>query len=168
MKIRESYICQRNKRAAVQWWRKRQSCGILYEQAGFESRDRLGFFSVQNCGESILAGRWVFSKERRIERCILFLLLSCFLSQLSKFVNCNINNEPRKIKSKKRQGEAQIKKVNETKIPLTSTESEASIISTYHPGTYKSGRSLGIPRSWKNRKLPSVLAFGGMPSVASL
>ena len=163
MKIRESYICQRNKRAAVQWWRKRQSCGILSEQAGFESRDRLGFFPFRIVVNLFQQGAEFFSKERRIERCILFLLLSCFLSQLSKFVNCNINNEPRKIKSKKRQGEAQIKKVNETKIPLTSTESEASIISTYHPGTYKSGRSLGIPRSWKNRKLPSILDLGGKP-----
>ena len=38
-----------------------------------------------------------------MEECISFLLLSCFLSPLSKFVNCNMNNETRK-KSKTQAG----------------------------------------------------------------
>ena len=40
-------------------------------------------FLVQNCCESILAERWAFSKVPGIEQSILFLLISCFLSQLS-------------------------------------------------------------------------------------
>ena len=56
--------------SGLQWWRKRLSSGILSEQAGFISRDGLGFFSIQNCCESILAGRWAFSKEQGIDRCI--------------------------------------------------------------------------------------------------
>ena len=65
--------------------------------------------SVQNYCESILAGHWAFSKEWERERCMLFHLLSCFLLPLSKFVNCDINNERRKNKKfKNRPGKAHI------------------------------------------------------------
>ena len=42
-------------------WRRRQSYGILSERVGFESRDGLVLFSVQNC-MSILAGHRTFPK----------------------------------------------------------------------------------------------------------
>ena len=76
----------------------------------------LACFGSQLRFKSFLAGCWAFSKERGIERCILFLLLSSFLLPLSIFVNCNINNEPRGNKIQKEAGKGPyLKKMNNTR-----------------------------------------------------
>ena len=54
------------------------SCNIMSQWVRFDSRVGLSF---QNCCWTILAGRWAFTKIL-IEWCILFLLLSSFLSSL--------------------------------------------------------------------------------------
>ena len=53
----------------------------MSKQAGFESQDRLGNFSVQNSCLSILIGCQAFIKKCVIEQGVIFLLLSCFLSE---------------------------------------------------------------------------------------
>ena len=56
--------------------------------------DLLGFFRFRIAANLFLLGAGLFLKN---EECsILLPLLSYFLSPLSIFVNCNINNEPRK------------------------------------------------------------------------
>ena len=65
-----------------------------YVQAGqVQIPGRTWLFLVQNCCESILAGRLAFSKRMTNRTCKLFLRVSCFISPLSKFVDCNLSNE---------------------------------------------------------------------------
>ena len=44
------------------WWSAQQTNGILSEQAGFKSWDRLVFFLVQKGCQLILSVHWAFSK----------------------------------------------------------------------------------------------------------
>ena len=67
----------------------------------FPGRTCLAFFRFRIVANLFFAGHWAFSKEWGIECCILLPLLSYFLSPLSIFVNCYINNEPTKKKENK-------------------------------------------------------------------
>ena len=75
-------------------------------RAWFESQDRLGLFSVQNCIQSILAGHWAFSCNRRVfpsSFLFPFIIYHCKIYQLQS------NNVPKKEKNPKRLIKANIK-----------------------------------------------------------
>ena len=50
------------------WWHQWQSIGLLFEQVGFKSEDRLRLSAIQNCWQSILTGHWAFSNNCVIEK----------------------------------------------------------------------------------------------------
>ena len=97
-----------------------KAVAFCQSQARFKSLDGLGFFGsellqIYSCWA---LGFFYRTRNRTVHT---LLLLSCFLSPWSKFVNCKINNEPRKNKTPKRVRERPIFK----KVP---GPSQASLI----------------------------------------